>query len=411
MKIGILTYHCVPNYGAQLQAISTVGYFKRCGHEPIVLHWYPKDLEDMYTSGRIPSEQVSIHQNLTETVLPLSRLCRTEDELISEINRLEIDAIFSGSDALFKYLPDKCCEYIDKRHLKLIHVKRQLSESLDGNPFWGGFISKLKRAIPAVAYSVSSQNCPFYMMSKAEKQRMQAFLSNYTKITTRDEWTKKMVETITGATDIQITPDPVFSFNQNCYLEMPSISNLKEKYDLSDKYALISFSDKFINASYVKELESELLKCGLQPIVLPMPEGVFDFGIKKKIELPLSPLEWYVLIKYASAYIGERMHPIVVSIHNSTPFFCFDEYGICTKKILGLYKHYNRESSKIFSIVNKAELSDYVYSYKSKGKMPTPNDVVKKLIDFPQNRCLSFASAFQKTFETSINNKIETLLK
>lgn len=31
MKIGILTYHCVPNFGAQLQTISTVGYVKKNG--------------------------------------------------------------------------------------------------------------------------------------------------------------------------------------------------------------------------------------------------------------------------------------------------------------------------------------------------------------------------------------------
>ena len=28
MKIGILTYHCHSNFGAQLQAISSVGFFK-----------------------------------------------------------------------------------------------------------------------------------------------------------------------------------------------------------------------------------------------------------------------------------------------------------------------------------------------------------------------------------------------
>lgn len=48
MKIGILTYHCVPNFGAQLQALSTVCYLKRAGYEPILLNWYPKDLQVMY---------------------------------------------------------------------------------------------------------------------------------------------------------------------------------------------------------------------------------------------------------------------------------------------------------------------------------------------------------------------------
>ena len=70
MKIGILTYHCVPNFGAQLQTISTVGYVKKMGHDPIVLHWYPQDLEDMYVE-RIPEIQVKEHLNFTNEVLPV----------------------------------------------------------------------------------------------------------------------------------------------------------------------------------------------------------------------------------------------------------------------------------------------------------------------------------------------------
>ena len=51
MRIGVLTYHCPPNFGAQLQAVSTVGYLRRVGHDVIVLNWYAKDLEEMYTSS------------------------------------------------------------------------------------------------------------------------------------------------------------------------------------------------------------------------------------------------------------------------------------------------------------------------------------------------------------------------
>ena len=47
MRIGVLTYHCPPNFGAQLQAVSTVGYLRRVGHDVIVLNWYAKDLEEL----------------------------------------------------------------------------------------------------------------------------------------------------------------------------------------------------------------------------------------------------------------------------------------------------------------------------------------------------------------------------
>ena len=43
MKIGILTYHSVYNFGANLQVLSTVGYLKNNGFEPIVINWIPED--------------------------------------------------------------------------------------------------------------------------------------------------------------------------------------------------------------------------------------------------------------------------------------------------------------------------------------------------------------------------------
>ena len=103
MKIGILTYHCVANFGAQLQVLSTVCYLRNHGHEPIVIHWYPEDLENIYSW--ISSEQLDTHIVFTEKFLPLSALCRTEEELVSEVEKLELDSILLGSDALFKYIP------------------------------------------------------------------------------------------------------------------------------------------------------------------------------------------------------------------------------------------------------------------------------------------------------------------
>ena len=105
MKIGILTYHCVPNFGAQLQATSTVGYLKRMGHEAVVLNWYPQDHEDMYAQ-RVPREQIAAHNAHTDTYLPITQKCRNEKELINVIEQNNLDAIFVGSDALFKYVPE-----------------------------------------------------------------------------------------------------------------------------------------------------------------------------------------------------------------------------------------------------------------------------------------------------------------
>ena len=98
MRIGVLTYHCVPNFGAQLQAMSTIGFLKRVGHTPVLLHWYPKDLEDVYRR-RVSKEQIVCQMQFAEDNFPLSSLCRNEKQLIKEIEKQQLDMIITGSDA------------------------------------------------------------------------------------------------------------------------------------------------------------------------------------------------------------------------------------------------------------------------------------------------------------------------
>ena len=161
---------------------------------------------------------------------------------------------------------------------------------------------------------------------------MSKALLNFNTISVRDVWTKRMVEKVTGINDIKVYPDPVFSFNNNCYLPIPTKKEIMEKFHLNEKYVLFSFSGKYCNEPYIQSLADEVERHGFQPVALPMPEKLFAASIKKTIQLPLSPIEWYALIIHSCGYVGERMHPIVVCLHNVIPFFCFDEYGIIEKK-------------------------------------------------------------------------------
>lgn len=411
MKIGILTYHCVSNFGAQLQTVSSVGYMRRRGHEPVVLHWFPKDLEDMYRK-RVPREQFDIHMDFAQSFMPLSNLCRTEAELVAEIDRLNLDAVFCGSDALFKYLPVKCRRYFSKRKLKFINVPFLSVEDLKDNPFFGGFIPKLKRNIPAVAFSVSSQNCMFEKMTKKEKLILKNYIDNFSYISTRDEWTGRMVNFLKGtACKIEVTPDPVFSFNQNNYLPLPSKKRIQEKYNLPENYVLFSFNGTRLSQEYIRSIASLLEQKGLAPVAFPMPERLLDFGMERKITLPLSPLDWYALIIHSNGYIGERMHPIVVCLHNNIPFFVFDEYGFVEKKAWGLIAKYNNQSSKTFHIVSKAGLTDNLWAYEGIINLPTPDDVVGALLGFDQQKCLDFSGHFQQDYETAMDACVKKLEK
>lgn len=410
MKIGVLTYHCQPNFGAQLQAISTVGFLKRLGHDVVVLNWYAKDLEEMY-SRRIPEEQRAYHAAFTSNSMPLSNKCQAEDELIAEIDRLCLDGIIAGSDALFKYIPNRNRRHFSIRRLKYIYHFTPIScERLVGNPFFGAFLTKLKHPIPAAVYAVSSQNCPYKRLTLSETRAMSQAMKQYRTISVRDAWTKKMVETVTGRKNIKIYPDPVFSFNQNCFLKIPTKAEILAKYSLSENYVLLSFSDWHNSESYIQQIGKEVEIQGFHPVALPMPEKLYAAGITKQISLPLHPLDWYALILYSKGYIGERMHPIVVCLHNAIPFFCFDEYGIMEKaSLFSKRMKYNPNSSKTNLIVSDAGLQDNLYSYKSSTMMPTAHDVVEKLITFDKNRCKTFAERKQQEYEIGMKNIVESL--
>lgn len=401
MKIGILTYHCVPNFGAQLQAMSTIGYLKKKGHTPVLLHWYPKDLEELYVR-RVPKIQRKCHKRFTEENYPLSSLCRNEKQLIKEIERQQLDMIITGSDALFKYKP--LCDReraFSKRRLR--YVNNYIScEDLDGNPFFCDYYGELSKQIPVVAFSVSSQNCPYFRMTNEEREKMGGYLRNFKKITVRDQWTKAMVEEIAGLENIAITPDPVFAFNQNCYIHIPSKEEICARFSLPEHYALFSFAKGVLPVQYGQNIGSLLQKHGIEPVSLAEPEGLGDIIFPHQVDLPLSPIEWYALIKNAEAYIGTRMHPIIVCIHNVVPLFSFDGNGTfdaVTGKFI-------QQSSKVYDILAKAGLEDNTYALRDSRKKPDEKEIVQYILDFSNGKCKCFSDIYNSLYNKSMYNII-----
>lgn len=410
MRIGILTYHCVPNFGAQLQALSTVCYLKKAGYVPIMLNWYPKDLQDMYEK-RVGQEQIKVHDDFTKTYLPVTETCRNEKDLIDAIKKNKIDRIVVGSDALFKYTPLIKRFSLDRAHYKIKRMHVVSCEKLEGNPFFGEFLKSLSSDIKAAAFSVSSQNCPFNTMLPTEKKKMKRALENYSYISVRDSWTQKMVENVLGKDTIRISPDPVFSFNQNCEDIIPSKDQILKKYNLPTNYVLLSFGKHYTNKKYVEDIINELKQKGLTSVWLPMPEDAFTVSeVDVLISTPLNPMDWYSLIKYSCGYIGERMHPIVVSLHNSIPFYCFDEYGIKTFTGKGLKREYNKETSKTYLIVKRAGLLENLFSYKENTDFPHVSIVVNGILNFDKTKCSEFARNVQDDYQQCMKDVLKKIL-
>ena len=406
MKIGILTYHCVTNFGAQLQTISTIGYMKKHGHEPIVLNWFPQDLEDFYRT-QCPKEQFEVQYRFAQGCMPVSNLCRTLNELNKEIDSLKLDAIFIGSDALFDYFPKRTRKIYDFRHLRMRTLNLTSNHDIP-NPFWGSFNDGVKKKIPYCGFSISSQNAPFYKLTPQEKEELSRLLNNFKLISTRDEWTKTMVEYISERNDAFVTPDPVFGFNNNVDYVI-SKNELLEKYKLPEDYILISFYENILGNDYInKVIRLVEQKTGIKCVSFPMPRRLRQFDTDYAIQLPLPTLDWYFLIKYSKGYIGELMHPIIVSLHNCVPFFCFDQYGITERIIPKIWYKYIKESSKIYDILQRADLlSNQCAYYYSKDLKP--DDVVERFLAFDKKKCESFSQAQTIRYSEGMNRVMSSL--
>lgn len=387
-KIGILTYHCVPNFGAQLQVLSTVGYLQNQGYDPVVLNWYPKDLEEHYEK-RSSQYQRDLQYDFAHNNLPLSNLCRTIGDLCVEIERLGIEAVFLGSDALFDYTPEKYRYNFSLKKFKKFPIQIS-SNHLLPNPFWGSFNDFMTKEIPLYGYAISSQNMPFSDLNKKEKKELKRLLNRFKILSVRDEWTKAMVEKVAHRNDITITPDPVFALNKN-FKMIPERYEILSKFKLPENYVLISFVYNILSDDYINNLiESIEHLTGYYCISFPMPDKLRKFNTNYAIDLPLDPIDWYALIKYSKGYIGERMHPIISCLSNGVPFFCFDQYGTSKTIIPRIWKQYLPKSSKIYDILKQADLLNCMTSYYSKDIISV-NEAVSNFLKFPVSNSIKFA--------------------
>lgn len=128
-----------------------------------------------------------------------------------------------------------------------------------------------------------------------------------------------------------------------------------------------------------------------------MPRRLKKYDTTFVIDLPLSPLDWYYLIKYSQGYVGELMHPIIVCLHNSIPFFCFDQYGAIKTIIPMLWHKRLPESSKIYDILKRADFLRNVYAY-SMGNIPASDDVVNAFFSFDMFKCTVFAEEMKSQY-------------
>ena len=227
-------------------------------------------------------------------------------------------------------------------------------------------------------------------------------IKSFRYVSVRDDWTQKMFSFLTNGKVIpSITPDPVFAFNENAQALIPSKEELKRKFSIPDDYFLLSFKNKdSTDQKWIVEFETLSEKQGIACVTLRYASYPAYGSCKYSINESITPLEWYGLIKYSQGYIGNNMHPIVVSLHNCVPFYSFDNYGLKE----------NETSSKIYHVLKKAGFLDNRTFIKSSDYVPpSPQIVITSLLSFDRDKALHFSQDYYMQYKQMMNEVMESL--
>lgn len=400
MKIGILTYHFVSNFGANIQTLSTFEYFRNVGHDPVIINWIPTDLEQYYNNVVPVIQNNAFHDFALRYYTHITGVCRNSLDIAKVVEEENLEMVVVGSDAVLTYIPLLCRFHLTR---KGIVFRKPCLDSDFHNAFWGDFVTYLKRPVKLAIMSGSAQNT-YYAKILFNRRKFKKALERFSYISVRDIWTKLMLKSLShGSIDATITPDPVFAFNQNVKVQF-SKEYIIKRFSLEENYALMSIGHKSIGSDWKIDLETELCNKGITLYELPQANKLPNKTLSHAIEFPIDPMEWYCLIKYSKGYIGELMHPVLVSLHNSVPLYVVDTYGFAMK---GEKYGINPLSSKTYQIIKRFELLNNYCNIHDTSSIATPKEVVNNIIDFEKFKCETKA----KILLDEYNRMMDCILK
>lgn len=304
MKLALLTHHWPPNFGANLQALSTYRFLTNHGYDVWVLNYRPAFLEERYRQ-KVSQEQMTAHNDFCNKYLRLSPVIRSEDELVDYCNELEFDRIAVGSDSVFRVYKDMTTD-----------------EGIFPNPFWLTWVSKLKNKTKTGALAGSCTGSMYLTLPNNVKQGIVKALDNFDYISVRDRWTRWMFYLVSrGKYRPNICPDPTSVFNQVCQIPNEYLRGPEKKHK---KYILLSAKNDMLPYEWVRRFVAIAHRHNREVFSLPLPQSEIDLPVDSVIRLPLSPLGWYAWIQHAAGFLGIRFHPIACSIFNNVPFISID---------------------------------------------------------------------------------------
>lgn len=320
MKIGILTFHFAPNYGAALQAWGLQTALQELGHEVIFVNYTPPymrsrnswfrgwGLRQGKNFGKVfvqRLKEIKRRESLAKFKnrhLNVSTTLRTRQEL--RVFCLELDAIVVGSDQVWN------TRWMEK-----------YNNHFDDTYFLG-FLPELGgplRIAYGSCFGTPDQPDRFLEAAKPLIKRFDA-------VAMRNEFGATIVSRL-GVANIGLIVDPAFFLKKRL---APEPRKNVVVYAVSDNTASVCAS-LAKSASFIKN----------EPIVKLASEFYIDFkGMACESYSSLDPIEWMYKIANASFVCSESFHGVVFAIAGGAPF-CAVSAGARSHRVTGLLSRYS----------------------------------------------------------------------
>lgn len=336
MKVGIITIHNSPNYGACLQAYALWAYINQQGIDCEIIDLYRPYQKEYISSRRF---------------VPM----RKREHILSDTIRHAIKKLI-GRNKEPKYFSDSAKEKFKRFNapINLSRTYRGIDEFYANPPLYDLYISGSDQVWnPSQPYCMEPYFLTFVPKGKTkisyaasiglldlrenEKAKFKEWLSTYTAISVREKQAKTLLESFSWL-KVEQTPDPTF------LLDIEDWKKLTEYPDINEPYILLfalSYSPKMLE--YSKRLAQE---AGKKLIVL----GMLQPECKDGSYLPITdvgPQEFLGYMAKAEMVITDSFHGTVFSIiMGANNFYTYiapsNERGSRIVDLLdtfGLYEH------------------------------------------------------------------------
>jgi hypothetical protein len=306
MKIAIITFHFVNNYGATLQAYALSALLKSYGHNVFFINYKSNKKIKFIDNIKALFVQLLNLRNFRERTNKTKKFKKQHFKLVSIKDALLFDALVCGSDQIWN----------------LDLFKNMKPYFLDFN---------LDSGIIRMSYAASIGK---HTLNMAEKKKFRYYLNNIDYISVREDSIVGILKEVCDK-DITHVIDPVFLLDSKHWLSLLGERIIKGNY-----IVLYTMESNLTLIEYSKKLAKEK---GLP--VIHISGGIRKYTGIQKIITNAGPLEFLNLLYHSSYVCTNSFHGVAFSMIFYKPFF--------------VLPHSSR-NSRIESLLSKANLKDHI---------------------------------------------------